>query len=550
MGHRRPLDLLRAAVVPLSVLLAAAVAAMLAGASAPGADAMRAPMSTALLIVASGAALVALRRGLRHGRTSDLATAGVAACLAGAAVGWLGGAGSLAPAVLGAAAFGVLAAVSAAGLWPAMPAGGGRVAAAVAAISVAEAAVVTGLLPGLADAIRAVEPALYWAGVAAAGVAMLGSIGRTTAGSIGLVGVGSLAMALSGGPTGEVLALAALTASQLLALGAGAPTLDHEVVPADLPPVLDHVGDAVLRFDGGLRLQAWNAVAAELLGLDAGSAGARLEDLLGVPVGGLPSGATRDSRRQGVGGLEIALHGDGEGLLAVVTQPPIVDESAERLGRELRSTIEELLQARRTIELQRTELERTSTVDALTGVSSRAAILERLQVEVAEARRYGHPVAIVLLDVDDFSLVNHRLGLEGGDAILREVALRIRLRVRQADALGRSGSDGFLAILPHTDEGGAATFADALRRRASQRPVSAGAEQVRVTLSAGVAVMRPGEELDVDALLERADEAVESARRAGGDRIALDRLHGLARLDGGVQRGASAVDETAQDSGA
>jgi diguanylate cyclase (GGDEF)-like protein len=140
-------------------------------------------------------------------------------------------------------------------------------------------------------------------------------------------------------------------------------------------------------------------------------------------------------------------------------------------------------------------------------------------------------VAIVVLDVDGFSEINRRHGTDGGDAVLREVALRIRLRVREADALGRVGSDSFMAVLPHTDESGAATFADALQHRLGLRGVAIGAAEEAVTISVGVAVMRPGEDLDLDGLLERADEALTSARGAGGDRIALDRLHGLARLE-------------------
>jgi diguanylate cyclase (GGDEF)-like protein len=136
----------------------------------------------------------------------------------------------------------------------------------------------------------------------------------------------------------------------------------------------------------------------------------------------------------------------------------------------------------------------------------------------------------VLLDIDDFGTINRLHGIGGGDAVLREVALRIRLRVREADALGRAGSDGFLATLPHTDEAGAATFADALRHRLALRPIAIGDSALSVTVSIGVATMRPGEDLDVDGLLARVQEALDSARSTGGDRIALDRLHGLARL--------------------
>jgi diguanylate cyclase (GGDEF)-like protein len=266
----------------------------------------------------------------------------------------------------------------------------------------------------------------------------------------------------------------------------------------------------------------------------------------------LPATTETVLHRTPIGGLDLSIHRDASAITVVIHDPGTATD-AERLGRELRGTIEELIQARRTLELQRTEIERAATVDPLTGVASRGAILERLQVEVEQARRYQHPVAVVLLDVDSFGEINSLHGIEGGDAVLREIALRVRLRVRAADAIGRSGSDGLLAILPHTDESGAATFADALRRRISQRPVSIGEVEVGVTLSIGVAVMRPGEDLDVDALMARAEEALSSARGAGGNRIALDRLHGLARLEekpASVRDRLSLADDEALDEGA
>ncbi len=326
-----------------------------------------------------------------------------------------------------------------------------------------------------------------------------------------------------------LIGIAALVAGQVVALAA-ALTAAPEKADDRLPDLAARLADAVLGFDGHLRLRDWNASAADLLGLDAGSVGTRIDDLLGVSLADLPSGDATAVSRGGVGGLEVAMHRSGPGIVAVVRDAGGTPE-AERLGNELRTTIEELLRARRTIDLQRGELERSATVDPLTGVASRSAILERLRMEVAQARRYRHPLAVVLLDVDRFGEINEAYGIAGGDAVLREVALRMRLRVREADALGRSGSDGFLATLPHTDGAGAATFADALRIRVGLRPVRVGDSELKVTVSVGVATMISGEDLDLDGLLARVQEALDSAQSAGGNRIALDRLHGLARLE-------------------
>src|SRR5204863_9636044 len=122
-------------------------------------------------------------------------------------------------------------------------------------------------------------------------------------------------------------------------------------------------------------------------------------------------------------------------------------------------------------------------------------------------------------------------GVQIGDEILRELGLRLRLRMRQADGIGRIASDTFLAILPHTDERGVTVFANALRTRLIQRPVETRVGSLWVTVSVGITVHRPGTEIRDDELLGRAEEALASARAAGGNRIAFDRAHGLARLE-------------------
>ncbi|HET7520743.1 MAG TPA: GGDEF domain-containing protein, partial [Candidatus Limnocylindria bacterium] len=224
-----------------------------------------------------------------------------------------------------------------------------------------------------------------------------------------------------------------------------------------------------------------------------------------------------------------------------------LDDEALRLARELRGTIEELLQARHTIELQRMELARTAAQDPLTGVASRRELLERLTVEVAEARRYSHPVAVVLVDIDGFAELNHAHGLAIGDAVLRDVALRLRVRTRAADALGRVGADSFLVVVPHTDERGAAVFADAVRRTLAGRPVGTDAGEIDLSVSIGVAFMEPGMELTTEQLLAAVDEALASARAAGGNRIAFDRRHGLVRLE---ERRAGGSADTGRDASA
>ena len=504
-------------------------------------------LAVMLLVVSAVAAVAWLVAGLREGTLDSLLAAAASSALAGGAVASLTGASLLLPLVFSAAALlgAAIAAHGSAGLGPRSH----RATVAAALLVAVELGVMSELLPGTRAFLDPARGALAVLGAALAVAAALTAIGRGVGpvATAVLAGIAATAIAREGGIE-PVIGLAALIGSQLIAVIVSIAPRADAAAPRDdrLPELAAQLADAVLRFDGRLRLRDWNPTAAGLLGLDAASAGAHLEDLLGVPLTDLPLPGGPASTIAGVGGLRIGLQRSGDGLTAVIRDATSSPET-ERLARELRGTIEELLQARRTVDLQRHELERASSIDPLTGVASRAAILERLRVEAAQARRYQHPVAVVLLDLDDFASVNRAHGTAAGDAVLREVALRIRLRVREADELGRVGSDAFLAVLPHTEESGAATFADALQHRLGLRPIAVGDELLTPTASVGVAVMRPGDDLDVDGLLGRADEALASAKGSGGNRIALDRLHGLARLE---DRQAPHADSPAGDSDA
>jgi diguanylate cyclase (GGDEF)-like protein len=294
-----------------------------------------------------------------------------------------------------------------------------------------------------------------------------------------------------------------------------------------LPQLARDLPAPILLFDGHLRLRDWNRAAGDLLDLTSRDLRIPLDALLGASLGELTGGSPPAHARRGASGEPLELSFIPlEGAAVVVVRDPGAPAGPrleiDRLTRELRATIEELIQARRTIELQRAEIERATAIDALTAVESREAIVHRLRIETAQAQRYDHPVAVAVIDVDDFAALNREHGLEVGDAVLREVALRLRLRIRQTDALGRIGGDAFLAIMPHTDEAGAVTLAEGLRQRLAQRPLTTPDGEVAIHASFGVAVMHHGDALDPDLLLARADAGLAAARHRGGDAVALD----------------------------
>ncbi len=374
-----------------------------------------------------------------------------------------------------------------------------------------------------------------------------GVVALDTAGSLGLaVGVVAAAAALNVGAAVRQRAIAARSAR------IGGLVVALALVEAGLAAILASAGwsvpeqTAAFVLAGGALLLAAAAVGsldgrgrATALGIAASSAIAMaiahasgIESLVGPSGMGVAAlvlgwGMAADRRRPAVEAEPAAAVPE---LPAELENSPEYDEFA-RLTRELRATLDDLVAARHLIELQRVEIDRATSTDALTGLPSRWPTLDRLRTEAAEARRYAHPVAVVLIDIDRFSDLNHEHGLDVGDEMLRRIALRLRVRMREADGVGRVGADAFLAILPHTDELGASTFARAVLDRVLERSVMTGRGEVSVSLSIGIALMRPGMNLTGDQLLASAEEALASARAAGGNRIAFDRLQGLARID-------------------
>ena len=126
-----------------------------------------------------------------------------------------------------------------------------------------------------------------------------------------------------------------------------------------------------------------------------------------------------------------------------------------------------------------------ATHDSLTGLYNRSALQDLLPALGARARRQGEPLAFLMLDIDHFKRVNDTYGHLAGDAVLREVALRIRQRLRQADVVARYGGEEFLAVLPATDQAGALRLAEHVRKAIESSPVRLANAMVPITLSDG-----------------------------------------------------------------
>lgn len=155
--------------------------------------------------------------------------------------------------------------------------------------------------------------------------------------------------------------------------------------------------------------------------------------------------------------------------------------------------------------------------DALTGCCNRAYGLEALQGELRRARRTSRPLSVLMFDIDHFKTINDEFGHLTGDAVLAAVGTQLKQVLRSTDVQCRYGGDEFLVILPDTPALGAQQVAEGLRRAiATIRPC--GNTPVSVTASVGVTAAMPGE-LDVNAIVARADGALYTAKRAGRNRF-------------------------------
>jgi diguanylate cyclase (GGDEF)-like protein len=161
------------------------------------------------------------------------------------------------------------------------------------------------------------------------------------------------------------------------------------------------------------------------------------------------------------------------------------------------------------------KLEELTQLDPLTNLYNRRHLFARIESELARVRR-GHPLALVMLDLDRFKSVNDSLGHLRGDVLLKEIATALGATTRTTDVAGRYGGDEFVVVLPDTDAMQAQTVAE--RLAASVRDAASRFDATRpVTASVGVALAEGSD--TVAALLRRADENAYRAKQNGGDRV-------------------------------
>lgn len=215
----------------------------------------------------------------------------------------------------------------------------------------------------------------------------------------------------------------------------------------------------------------------------------------------------RDSKEDIIGGLNA-------GADDYITKPFMPEELEMRLrtGKRILELQQSLKEA---LEVQRFQAQH----DRLTGIFNHVEILNILEKELDRAGRQNGNLAVIMGDLDRFKKVNDTYGHVAGDAVLVEVAARMKNNIRLYDSAGRYGGEEFLLVLPGCTTEEAIIIGNRILKSISKEPVIFNNTPIKVTISLGLAVNRAGETITATELVQLADTALYKAKQNGRNRV-------------------------------
>ncbi len=277
--------------------------------------------------------------------------------------------------------------------------------------------------------------------------------------------------------------------------------------------VFENAHEGMILMDAEYRVQSVNPAFTAITGYAAA-------DIVGATLASLPWGETETGFYESIWsqldgndhwqGEVAAMRRSGERYPAWVALTTIRDPRGEAVS--YMAMLSDISERKRAEDRVRHQAEH----DPLTGLPNRALFLDRMHHALATWRRQRDNFAVLFLDLDRFKAINDNNGHQTGDAVLREVAARLRGCVRRVDTISRLGGDEFVILL--ADIGGAdqaAHVANAVMQ-AVARPIEAGGVQLTLSASIGVAIC-PTDGVDVDTLMHHADVAMYHAKENGRD---------------------------------
>ena len=165
------------------------------------------------------------------------------------------------------------------------------------------------------------------------------------------------------------------------------------------------------------------------------------------------------------------------------------------------------------------KLRQLAHTDEVTGLFNKRRLFERLDMEVARARRYGEVLSCLMIDVDDFKHINDTYGHQAGDQVLRQIGDLLQRSLRVTDFKARYGGEEFTVLLPRTNSAGAFRVSENLRSTFMTHDFVLPTTTVRLTVSIGVACCSTFDTLDAQQVIRLADSALYRAKRGGKNKV-------------------------------
>ena len=165
------------------------------------------------------------------------------------------------------------------------------------------------------------------------------------------------------------------------------------------------------------------------------------------------------------------------------------------------------------------KLQQLARTDALTQLSNRRDILEKLEYERIKFERSKEPFSVAIGDLDDFKKVNDKYGHECGDFVLKHVSNLMVDTVRKQDVVARYGGEEFMLLLPQTGLKGAYHIAELIRKKIAKFPITYKDKEVNMTITFGVCLYE--KEMSLNQCISKADKALYKGKAEGKNRVIL-----------------------------
>jgi diguanylate cyclase (GGDEF)-like protein len=170
------------------------------------------------------------------------------------------------------------------------------------------------------------------------------------------------------------------------------------------------------------------------------------------------------------------------------------------------------------------EVQQLTTIDPLTGINNRLSFVNLAVKEVERSWRYGRPLSLIMVDIDNLNNYNQTYGYEAGNDALRSLARACSSGLRRVDILGRLQNDEMVLLLPETDLKNATDVAERLRLQIATVPITTAKGIAAITASMGLTGIEGRQEVDLQTLLDRAEMALFEAKKNGRNRVVAWKL--------------------------